>query len=437
MFFPKKRNDAAAGSQMVPAQPFHLFAHKNAEAEMKPVEIKKDIYWVGAVDWNSRDFHGYSLSPRGTTYNSFFVKDDKFTLFDTVKAEFYEQFLCSISQACGGEPRIDYMVVNHLEPDHSGCLDRIVERFHPERIFCSPMGEKAMRTYFHGSKDWPVQVVPTGSTISLGKRTVQFIETRMLHWPDNMISYIPEDKIAFSSDAFGQNWASTERFADEVDAHALDTALGDYYANIVLPYSPVVLKTLDALAGMSLDIDMLCPDHGLIWRGKDAVAHALDTYREYALQKPKKKAVIFYYTMWHSTEKMALAICDGLAEEGVSVRVMSVKQNHHSAIMREVFDAAAVLVGSPTHNNGILPLVADVLTYMKGLRPQNKIGAAFGSFGWSGECVKILTEHLTGMGMEIIEPSVKVKNMPSHETYQACFDLGRKVGQAINTKLAE
>jgi flavorubredoxin len=403
---------------------------------MKPVEIKKDIFWVGAVDWDSRDFHGYSLSPRGTTYNAFLVRDEKTVLIDTVKSDFMAEFLCAVSQACGGEPRIDYMVVNHLEPDHAGCLDTIVERLKPGKIFVSPMGEKALRSYFHNSKDWPIEVVPTGASISIGKRTIQFIETRMLHWPDNMISYIPEDKIAFCSDAFGQNWASTERFADEVDRGILKRLMADYYANIVLPYSPVVLKTLDALAAMNLDIDMLCPDHGLMWRGKDDVAYALDSYREFALQKPTNKAVIVYDTMWHSTEKMARAICDGLVSEGVSVRIMSVKNNHHSAVMSEVFDAAAVIVGSPTHNNGILPLVADMLTYMKGLRPQNKIAAAFGSFGWSGECVKILTEHLTGMGMDMVEPSVKVKNRPDHETFQACFELGQKVGQAIKARLA-
>jgi len=403
---------------------------------MKPVEIKKDIFWVGAVDWNSRDFHGYSLSPRGTTYNAFLVKDENITLFDTVKADFSDELMCAIAQACDGTPRIDYLVLNHLEPDHAGCLDCIVERYHPEKIFCSPMGEKALRSYYHNSQDWPIEVVPTGASISIGKRTVQFIETRMLHWPDNMVSYIPEDKIAFCSDAFGQNWASTERFCDEVDRAALHSAMADYYANIVLPYSPVVLKTLDALAGMNLDIDMLCPDHGLIWRGKDEVAYALNCYREFALQKPRKKAVIVYDTMWHSTEKMARAICDGLADEGISVRIMSVKHNHHSAVMRELFDAAALIVGSPTHNNGILPLVADVLTYIKGLRPQNKVGAAFGSFGWSGECVKILTEHLETIGVEIVHPAVKVKNKPGHDTYQACFELGKAVGQAINAKLS-
>ena len=403
---------------------------------MKPVEIKKDIFWVGAVDWDSRDFHGYSLSPRGTTYNAFLVRDEKTTLIDTVKSDFLGELLCGVAQACGGEAKIDYMVVNHLEPDHAGCLDEIVARLKPEKIFCSPMGEKALRSYYHNSKDWPIAVGPTAASISIGKRPVQFIETRMLHWPDNMISYIPEDKIAFCSDAFGQNWASTERFADEVDRNILKRLMADYYANIVLPYSPVVLKTLDALAGMNLDIDMLCPDHGLMWRGKDDVAFALNSYREFALQKPTKKAVIAFDTMWHSTEKMARAICDGLVSEGISVRVMGVKHNHHSAIMSEIFDAAAFIVGSPTHNNGILPLVADLLTYVKGLRPQNKIGAVFGSFGWSGECVKILGEQMQAIGVELVDPGVKVKNRPDHDTYSACYEMGKKIGQAINAKVS-
>ena len=181
---------------------------------MKPVEIKKDIFWVGAVDWNSRDFHGYSLSPRGTTYNSFLVLDEKVTLFDTVKSDCFNELLCGIAQACGGEPKVDYMVVNHLEPDHAGCLDEIVARFKPEKIFCSPMGEKALRSFYHNSQDWPVEVVPTGASISIGKRTVQFIETRMLHWPDSMVSYIPEDKLLISNDAFGQNIATSYRYAD-------------------------------------------------------------------------------------------------------------------------------------------------------------------------------------------------------------------------------
>jgi flavorubredoxin len=401
---------------------------------MKPVELIKDIFWVGVVDWNKRNFHGYSKSPLGTTYNNFLIKDEKVTLIDTVEREFLEEMLCSIAQVIGKEGRIDYVVVNHLEPDHAGCLDEIVKRFKPEKILTSPMGEKAMKAHFHYT-DWPVEVVPTGSEVSIGKHTLQFIETRMLHWPDSMLTYVPEAKIAFSNDAFGQNWATSERFADEVDRSTLEKRMAEYYANIVLPYSPVVQKTLTTLAEKELEIEMLCPDHGLFFRGED-VAFAIDKYMEFARQEPKNKAVLVYDTMWQSTEKMAKAIATGLVDEGVSVRLMSVKSNHHSEIMTEVFDSAAVLVGSPTHNNGILPGMADVLTYMKGLRPQNKIGAAFGSFGWSGECVKVLNEWLESMNFETVEPgSVKVKHIPTHETYGECYDLGRKVGQAIKAKL--
>ncbi len=221
-----------------------------------------------------------------------------------------------------------------------------------------------------------------------------------------------------------------------MDRSAIFASLADYYANIVLPYSAVVLKTLDALAEMKLDIDMLCPDHGLIWRGKEDLAYALDCYRQFALQQPTNKAVIVYDTMWHSTEKMASAICDGLADEGISVRIMSVKHNHHSAVMREVLDAGAVLVGSPTHNNGILPWWPMCLTYMKGLRPQNKSVLPSAPSAGAASASRFLTEHLVGMGMEMVEPAVKVKNKPDHDTFQACFELGKKVGQAINAKLS-
>jgi flavorubredoxin len=355
-------------------------------------------------------------------------------LIDTVKHDFRGQFFCALSKALDGRG-LDCLVVNHLEPDHAGCLAEVVERFKPKRIFVSPMGEKSLAAHFH-PQGWPIEVAPSGTKVSVGRRTLTFVEIRMLHWPDNMLTYIPEDAIAFTSDAFGQNWATSERFADEVDRSTLTRLMAEYYANIVLPYSPVVLKTLDALAGMNLDLDMVCPDHGLIWRGRDEVAFALGKYREFAQQKPKNKAVIVYDTMWRSTEKMALAAAEGLVAEGVGVRVMSLKHNHHSAVMSEVFDAAAVLVGSPTHNNGILPLVADMLTYMKGLRPQGKIGAAFGSFGWSGECVKILAEWLKDIGMELVEPQVKVKHVPDHAAFQQCFDLGRAVGQAVKKKIS-
>ncbi len=399
---------------------------------MKALELKKGVYWVGAVDWSSRDFHGYSLSPQGTTYNAYLVIDEKITLFDTVKADHQGELLCRIANIVD-PAKIDYIVVNHLEPDHAGCLPMLIERCKPEKVFCSPMGERSMMAHFH-YKDWPVQVVKSGDSISLGRRDVHFLETRMLHWPDSMFSYIPQDKLLISNDAFGQNIACSARYADEVPRALLEHVMKEYYANIVLPYSPIVLKTLDQVAEMKLDVDMVAPDHGLIFRGED-VAYALNSYRAFAEQKPLKKAVITFDTMWHSTETMALALAEGLEEEGVAVQILALKQNHHSRVMTELIDAAGILVGSPTHNNGIMPNVAKMLTYMKGLKPQNKCGAAFGSFGWSGESVKVISEWLESMKVELVGEPVKVKHVPTHDDLGACHALGQQVGRAINAKL--
>lgn len=401
---------------------------------MRPVEIKKDIYWVGCVDWNGIDFHGYSIARHGTTYNAYLVKDEKITLFDTVKPEFRDEFLATLAQVVNIED-IDYIVANHLEPDHGGLLADLVELAKPEKIFCSPMGKRAIEAHFH-PEGWPIEAMKTGSSISLGQRTVQFVETRMLHWPDSMLSYIPEDKLLITNDAFGQNIASSERYADQLDRGFLKRRMMEYYANIVVPYSPVVEKTLDGVHELDLDVDMVAPDHGAIFRGKEDVEFAMQTYREFAEQKPTNRAVIVYDTMWHSTEKMAKAIADGLMDEGVEVRLMHLKSYHHSEVMTEVFKSGAVLMGSPTHNNGILPLVADMLTYMKGLRPQNKVGAAFGSFGWSGECVKTITEWLESMNFEVVDP-VKTKHVPAKESLEECLELGRAVGKALKAKMAD
>jgi flavorubredoxin len=383
------------------------------------------------VDWNRRSFHGYSVAPMGTTYNNFLIMDEKVTLIDTVAEEFWGTLQCNLANVLG-DRKIDYIVANHLEPDHSGCLAKVVEKYKPEKIYTSPMGQKSMEAHFH-YKDWPVEVVPTGTELNIGKRNLSFIEARMLHWPDSMLTYCAEDKIVFTNDAFGQNWATSERWADEVDRAKLEELMRFYYANIVLPYSPVVLKTLATIKELNLEIDTICPDHGLLFRGEDC-AWVMDKYKEYAEQKPRNEAVIVYDSMWNSTEKMAKAVASGLADEGVSVRLMSMKSNHHSEVMLEVFDSAAVVLGSPTHNNGILPLMADMLTYMKGLRPQNKIGSAIGSFGWSGECVKVLTQWLEDMNMEVVDP-VKAKFVPDHGVMAKCYEQGKQIAAAIKAKL--
>ena len=389
-------------------------------------EIKENIHWVGAVDWNIRDFHGYSTY-KGTTYNSFLVMDEKIALFDTVKKPFKQELIDHIRELTDPE-KIDYIIVNHVEMDHSGSLSEMIDLIKPEKIFCSPMGHKALLSHFH-REDWPYEIVKSGDSISLGKKTVHFLETKMLHWPDSMFSYIPEDKLLISSDAFGQHWSTSERFDDEVDKVELMAHASKYYANILMIFSPNVRKLLAKVAEMGLDIDMIAPDHGLIWR--ENVGEILEFYGRWARQEAKQKAVIVYDTMWKSTEMMAKAIYKGLLEEGISIKMMDLKTNHRSDIVSEVLDAKAVLFGSPTLNNGMLPTMADLLTYLKGLRPTGKIGAAFGSFGWSGEAVKHINGFMEQMKFDILDPGIKVKNVPTDEDLQKCVELGNKVGQAI------
>ncbi len=394
---------------------------------MKPVEIKPDIFWVGAVDWNKRDFHGYSID-KGTTYNAYLLRDDKTVLFDTVLQEFKNDLVHHLRQVIDPE-KIDYLVVNHVELDHSGCLPELVELIKPEKIICSPMGHKALLEHFH-RPDWPYEVVKTGDSIDVGKRTVRFIETRMLHWPDSMFSYIPEEKLLISSDAFGQHWATSQRFDDQVDQGELMAHATKYYANILLLFSPNVEKLLAQVQADGLEIDMIAPDHGLIWR-RDPVA-ILEAYQRWCRQEASEKAIIIYDTMWHSTEKMARAVARGLQEEGINaVTLLHARRNHRSDIMTEVLDAKAVILGSATLNNNIMPALADVLTYMKGLRPKNKVGAAFGSYGWSGEAVKHLNGRLEEMGIAMAGEGVRIKNVPNHESLAACVELGRAVARAM------
>lgn len=398
---------------------------------MKPYKITDDIYWVGAVDWNTIDFHGYSLARLGTTYNAYLLLGDKITLFDTVKDTHRGQFIDKISRVIDPE-KIDIVVANHLELDHAGCLADIVNLVKPEKVVCSKMGKKIMGRYYPESESWPVETMTTGDTLDLGKRQIKFLEMKMVHWPDSMASYIPGEKILITNDAFGQNWAASERWADEVDRSMLKQKMSEYWANIVNPFAVNVKKVLDAIEDLNLEIDMILPDHGFMFRGDD-VKFAIDTYKEFVEEKPANRAVVVFDTMWRSTDKMAEAIAEGLADEGVSVRVMHMKSFHHSDVQSEIFKAGAVCVGSPTHNNGIMPLVADMLTYMKGLKPKNKVAAAFGSYGWSGESVKVITEWLESMNLEVVG-GVRANYGPGEEL-EACVDLGRKVAKALQAKL--
>jgi flavorubredoxin len=393
---------------------------------MPPVQIKDEIFWVGAVDWNLRDFHGYSTE-QGTTYNAYLVLDEKITLFDTVKKEFKSELLHHL-RALVDPKKIDYLVVNHVEMDHTGALPDIIEATRPEKIFCSPKGKEALLEHYH-RPDWPLVAVENGSELRLGKRTVKFLETRMLHWPDSMFSYLAEDRLLISSDAFGQHYATSERFDDQVDFPELMLQARKYYANILLPYSNLVQKLLAEVKKMGLPIDMIAGDHGLIWRRH--LDKILAAYDEWSRQEPLKKAVIAYASMWGSTETMARAVADGLIQEGVSVKLMNLKFNHRSDVVAELLDAHALVIGSATLNNGILPPMADLLAYLKGLRPQHKIGAAFGSYGWSGEAVKIMSAALAEMKVEVVDPGVRAKYVPDHDALQPCVELGRRLGRRL------
>ena len=396
---------------------------------MNPVKLTENVYWVGAIDWDVRDFHGYSTN-RGTTYNAFLIMDEKITLIDTVKKSLKNDMLARIKEIVDPE-KIDYIVVNHVEMDHSGSLPDMVEMIKPEKIICSKMGEKALLQHFH-QKDWSYQIAVPGEDVSLGAKTLSFLETRMLHWPDSMFTYLVEDKILFSSDAFGEHLGTSERFDDEVDQAILLEEMTKYYANILTLYSPLVKKLIAKVKEMNLEIKMIAPDHGVIWRTNPGMA--LEAYDKWSQGKTDGNALVIYDTMWHSTEEMAKRVGAGLQDEGVSYQLLNLRYNHRSDVMREVLNASAIILGCPTLNNGLLPRMAGFLMYMRGLRPQNKIGAAFGSFGWSGESVKLLNESMTDMKFDIVDDGLRVKYVPEDADFDQCIALGRKVGQAIKAK---
>jgi flavorubredoxin len=392
---------------------------------MKPLEIAKGIFSVGSIDWNIRDFHGYSTN-QGTTYNAYLIMDEKITLIDTVKKEFADELIHNIGQIVDPK-KIDYVISNHTEMDHSGGLVRILHRIGEDKpLYCSKMGYKNLSRHF--PQKWNYQPVEDGGELSLGKRTLTFMETRMLHWPDSMFTYAKEDKILFSSDGFGQHYAGLERFDDQI-GDAIMPHAKKYFANILLLYSPLILKLVDKVTEMGLALDMICPDHGIIWR-KDP-SKIISAYVEWSQQKPQRKALVIYDTMWHSTEIMAHAIVDALGQEGVDVNPLHLRSFHRSDIITEVLDAGAIIVGSPTLNNGLFPTVSDFLTYMKGLRPKNKIGAAFGSYGWSAESIKLINKELEEMKFNIIDPGLKIQYAPNEEGIKACKELGRKIAKEL------
>ena len=398
---------------------------------MQPIELAKNVYWVGAIDWTIRDFHGYSTY-RGTTYNAYLIIDEKITLIDTVKKPYKSDLLHRIRNIVDPE-KIDYLIVNHVEMDHTGSLPDVIDIIKPEKVICSKMGHKALLKHFH-REDWPYHIVTPGEEMNLGEKTLSFLETRMLHWPDSMFTYIKEDEILISSDAFGQHLATSERFDDEVNQDTLMHECTKYYANILTLYSPLVKKLIAKVQEMNLPIKMIAPDHGIIWRTNPG--KVLDAYSRWCVHEGRGNALVIYDTMWHSTEMMAKAVAAGLEDEGISYKLIDLRVNHRSDVMTDVLNASSIILGCPTLNNGMLPRMAGFLMYMRGLRPTNKIGAAFGSYGWSGEAVKLMNEAMKEMKFTICHKGLKVQYVPEHEHLSECVELGRTVGRTLKDFLA-
>ena len=391
---------------------------------MTKVQLARGVYWVGAIDWNVRNFHGYSTH-RGTTYNAYLIVDEKVALIDTVKAPFYDEMAARVREIVSFD-KIDYVISNHVEMDHSGSLPMALrDAKNAKLVTLEKFGENGLAKTFH--QRWPTIAVKEDSTVDLGKRKLAFIPTPMLHWPDSMCTYIVEDKLLFSMDAFGQHIATSQRFDDEVDMGIVMHEASKYYANILMPFGDLIVKAVNKLGGVK--INMVAPSHGVIWRShiKDIVG----AYARWGKGETAAKALVIYDTMWGSTQKMALAIVNGIVGEGVDVKLFNLTASDKSDVIKEVLDAKALIVGSPTLNNGMFPSVAEFLCYLKGLKPKNKIGAAFGSHGWGGGAVKAVQQELEQTGVEFIDSKLAFKFVPDEAEIQKCVDFGREIAARI------
>jgi len=385
--------------------------------------VMEGIYWVGAVDWNLRSFHSY-VTHRGSSYNSYLVADDKVALIDFVKAPFAEEQIERISEVIDPK-KVDYIVANHAEPDHSGSVRRVIEACPNAEVVATERCINTLQKYYGGDlKITPIEKKPT---LKLGKRSLSFIPVPMAHWPDSMVSYMPEEKLLFSNDAFGQHLASSGRFDDEVDEAELMQEASTYYANILMPLWRSVSRALKALEGVP--VEMIAPSHGVIWRGNPG--KILKAYQGWVAGETKRKAVVVYDTMWGSTQILARAIADGIASKGVDVKVHCLGSSHNSDVIADILDAKAVIVGSPTLNNHVFPTVASFLAYMRGLKPMNKIGAAFGSFGWAGGAKKVVEAEMQAAGIQLIESDIDFVFKPSGDEAKRAYVFGVGLGEKI------
>jgi len=390
------------------------------------VELSSGVYWVGAIDWNGRDFHGFT-TPGGTTYNSYLVVGEKTALIDTVKSPFSGEMLRRISQIIDPS-KLDYIVVNHMELDHSGSLAELKKQT-DAKILITKKGVDILNGYFKdsGSENWDLEVVKTGDQLDLGGKTLLFLEATMLHWPDSMETFLKEDRILFSNDGFGQHIATSKRYDFEVGDVLPEAA--EYYANILMPFHMPLFRYLGLLNKLEIEPLQIAPSHGIIWE-RD-LPKILEAYRSWAGGEVKEKVLVIYDTMWGSTEIMANEIVEAVRAAGVEVKLLNLRKSPRSYIMKEMLDAAAFAVGSPTLYNGLFPTVGDFLVYLKGLRPQKKKAMAFGSYGWGGGAVKIIEQELKSAGIEVSDPGLQVKYRPYEKELLRCKKLGEQLAATV------
>jgi len=393
------------------------------------IEIAPGIFWVGAVDWSVREFHGHTYTThRGSTYNAYLIVDEKIALVDTVYGPFTEELLARIREVIPIE-KIDYVISNHVETDHSGGMPGLMKLIPGRPVYCSAKGKEGL--FKHYQENWDFRVVKTGDTLKLGKRTLAFLEAPYLHWPDSMFTYVVEDAILMPNDAFGQHYATSARFADEVDQYALYEEAAKYYANILYPLSSLVIRKIEEVQKLNLPIKMIAPSHGLIWR-KDPMQIVLK-WLSWAKGEAANEAVIAFDTMWGATEEMARLILEGIEAEGMPARLFKMSVTDRSDVFKEVLYRRGLLVGSSTINREILPTMAPFMEDLKGLRPVKKLGAAFGAFGWNGGAVASIEKRLKEASVDVVMPGLSLNWRPNAEERVKCVEFGREFARRLKS----
>jgi len=391
------------------------------------MEICNGVYSVGVVDWNVRNFHGYTYTTkRGTTYNAYLIVDDKIALVDTVYGPFADELIENIRQIVPVE-KIDYVIANHVETDHSGALPSIMKLCPKTKVLGTEKCKEGLYRHYYGN--WDFQVVHTGDKIKLGKRTLTFLEAPMIHWPDSMFTYCPEEELLLPNDAFGQHYATKERFDDEVDQCALMDEAVKYYGNILWPLGSIILKKIEEVQKLNIPIKMIAPSHGIIWR-KDPLK-IINAYVSWAGNETKPKVIVIYETMWGATEKMARKIAEGITDAGVSIKLFNVATSDRTEIIKEMLDAKGFIFGSSTHDNDMLPNIAGFLEFLKGLKPKNRVACVFGSYGWAGGAVKEIEDILKETGIELVQPGLSIKYVPDENETKCCYEYGREFAKKI------